>query len=296
MIIAPSTARTLLAGAVLFFMSLTASLPAVAGEADERWLTRVDDAVEAAADGDRLILVDLYADWCGWCKVLEREVFTAPPFEEYTKDFVYLRVDVEDGGEGSALQARYNASSLPTTLVIDHNMVRVAKVPGYSPVDAFLQQLDHEIQGYNRLVDFAEKALVSDNTEAITRIATDLHKRGDGDHSAPLYARLLEIDPDPKRIGWLHYLQADALRLAKHLDKSRVALDEARRWVDKEGAANLAEELDLLVFRLAQDEGDCDAAKTSLKHFLEIHPRSRHRGSAEATLVGLNQGSDPLCA
>ncbi|GAB0097584.1 Thioredoxin [Sergentomyia squamirostris] len=70
-----------------------------------------DEQLEVA--GDRLVVVDFYAQWCGPCKMI------APKLEELSKTFaekaVVLKVDVD---ECEDLAVRYNISSMPTFVFI----------------------------------------------------------------------------------------------------------------------------------------------------------------------------------
>ncbi|XP_058815830.1 thioredoxin-2 [Topomyia yanbarensis] len=72
--------------------------------------------VEAA--GDKLVVVDFFATWCGPCKVI------APKLEElqnkYADKIVVVKVDVD---ECEDLAAKYEISSMPTFLFMKNNTV-----------------------------------------------------------------------------------------------------------------------------------------------------------------------------
>lgn len=66
-----------------------------------------------SAAGDRLVVVDFFATWCGPCKMI------APKLEEIAnalgEKLVVLKVDVDECEE---LAQRYEISSMPTFLFI----------------------------------------------------------------------------------------------------------------------------------------------------------------------------------
>jgi thioredoxin 1 len=67
--------------------------------------------VEAA--GDKLVVVDFFATWCGPCKMI------APKLEEfaskYSERIVVIKVDVDECEE---LAVKFNISSMPTFVFI----------------------------------------------------------------------------------------------------------------------------------------------------------------------------------
>ena len=272
---------------VLFLLAT----PAFAGGG--AWLTRVDDAVAAARDGDRYILVDLYAEWCGWCKVLEKEVFTSAEFRAATADMVLLRVDVEDGGEGSELQARYDARSLPTTLILDADLVKVGEVQGYAPTAPYLARIRQQLQAHDTLLELYDKVRRGSDLALQRRLAEDLHGRGDGRRAAALYEAMLRHVESGPEAAWLHYMSADAHRLGDEYGRAETHSQRARKMAD--GDPELLERLDLLRFYIAHDSGDCGEAMASLEHFLDSHPRSGYSSQARRTLAAIRDGEEMEC-
>lgn len=260
------------------------------------WLTRVDAAVEAARDGERKILVDLYADWCGWCKVLEEKVFTTPEFLSFTADMVLLRVDVEDGGEGSDLQARFGANSLPTTLILDSRLAKIGEVRGYAPTPRFIAAVRGQLEEYDAMLSLDDQARRGGDIALMRRLGEDFHTRGDTRRAARLYETALEkAATGSDDAAWLHYLAADAQRMNGSLSQAESNYQRSQRLAEGRGDKALDERIAMLRFHLAHDKGDCPEAVASLEKFLQHHPGSHLRSQARFTLAALRRGEGMEC-
>lgn len=53
-----------------------------------RWYT-IEEAVEMNKKEPRKILIDVYTDWCGWCKEMDRTTFNNPLISEYLSEQFY---------------------------------------------------------------------------------------------------------------------------------------------------------------------------------------------------------------
>jgi thiol:disulfide interchange protein DsbD len=67
----------------------------------------------------RPLLVDAWADWCGACKLLERNTWSDPRVRrEVASHFVPLRLDFSDDGPSTErLQRAYGMTALPAVLI-----------------------------------------------------------------------------------------------------------------------------------------------------------------------------------
>lgn len=119
-----------------------------------QWLT-FEQAVAESKKERRKIFIDVYTDWCGWCRKMEKSTFTDPALAEYVnKNFYAVRLDAESQ-EPITLDGKtftYNEQkrahelayillqgqlSFPTTVYLDENLKMLAPVPGYLDVPAF---------------------------------------------------------------------------------------------------------------------------------------------------------------
>lgn len=99
-----------------------------------------DDALARARSEKRLLMVDLYTTWCGWCKKMDRDVFSDPTVGAASQGLVAIRLDAEAGGAGVA--DRFRVDGYPTILFLDGDGNLVERVNGYVGVDAFRRVLE----------------------------------------------------------------------------------------------------------------------------------------------------------
>ncbi len=88
-----------------------------------------EEALDRARAEKRLVLVDIYTDWCGWCKKLDREVFGDPKVAEASRNLVAIRVNAEKGGESVA--RRFDVQGYPTVLFVDGSGNVVKRIDGF---------------------------------------------------------------------------------------------------------------------------------------------------------------------
>jgi hypothetical protein len=286
-------------GSLRAALAVLAALAAGAAPASAAagWSNDASAAFAAAKKADRLLLVDAYADWCGWCKVLEREVFPHPDFVAATRDFVKLRVDVEDGGEGSELADRYGAWSLPTLLILEPDGALVGQVEGYAPVGPFVARLRSQLDLRERVLASYERTLAGGDVEALRRTAVDFYERQDGARAAALLEKLLaSTSLEPREEAWTRYFLADAWRMAGDAERARTAASSARAAATRVTVEpELGERLDLLPFWIAETARECAAAAGALAAFEKAHPGSPFLDEARRALTRLRADSGPRC-
>lgn len=118
-------------------LALLVSAPAWADEpgtgdakTETVWYADFDKAAEQARKEKKDLLVDFTgSDWCGWCKKLDKEVFSQPEFLEAAhKQYVLVALDfphaddvkakVPNPARNEELQAKYGVRGFPTILLV----------------------------------------------------------------------------------------------------------------------------------------------------------------------------------
>lgn len=129
----------------------TAAKPSLA--AKPGWLTSYEEAQKEAKSHQKLLLMDFTgSDWCGWCIMLDKEVFSKPEFKEYAdKNLVLLELDfprmkqmpAETAAQNQRLAMQYQIQGFPTVVILDGTGKQVGAL-GYTPggPQAFIAKLE----------------------------------------------------------------------------------------------------------------------------------------------------------
>ncbi len=94
-------------------------------------------ALSRAKKENRLVMVDFYTDWCGWCKKLDKETYGDARVADALRDVISIKVNAEKGGE--AVAERYRVRGFPTVIFVSSSGEVVRKVEGYVEADEMLK-------------------------------------------------------------------------------------------------------------------------------------------------------------
>jgi thiol:disulfide interchange protein len=104
------------------------------------WERSLAQATETAKAENKVIVVDVYTDWCGWCKRMDQDIYSNPKIVGLSRQQVFLKLDAEDGGQGESFAGKMNVKGYPTTIILDSDGKRIAEKRGFIPSpDQFIQ-------------------------------------------------------------------------------------------------------------------------------------------------------------
>ena len=139
------------------------------------WLTMEEAAQLAEQDGKK-ILVDMYTDWCGWCKVMDRNTYSNQEIADYINtNFHPVKMDAQQKesltlngktyglrGEGRrgynefAIQVLGGKMSFPSTVFLNSDLSVLFVVPGYLKPNEFSPILSYTYEEAYKEKSFQE--------------------------------------------------------------------------------------------------------------------------------------------
>jgi thioredoxin-related protein len=154
---------TALLALVVFFPQCGKTEPA---SGSVTWLG-FNEGMQKAKAQNKPAVVDFYASWCHWCKVMDRETFSNPKVAVRLKeDYITIRVDVESSqpivmGNRSFSPNEFSmmvgVQGLPTVAFFDRDGQLITLLPGYVKTDTFLPLLDYiKSECYKQKVSFKD--------------------------------------------------------------------------------------------------------------------------------------------
>ncbi len=74
---------------------LLASTSGFAQDTNVKWIS-IKEAEKLNKENPRKIMVDVYTDWCGWCKKMDKETFGHPVIAKFINEHYYaVKLDAE---------------------------------------------------------------------------------------------------------------------------------------------------------------------------------------------------------
>jgi thioredoxin-related protein len=252
------------------------------------WLKTLAAAQKAAKEKNQLILVDMFAEWCGWCHRFEREVFPSEVFQKASDDLVLLRLDTEDKKEGTEFQRKYQVTSLPTFLLLTPDLTLAGAIRGYAPPAQFVQMLadtrtKHE--AFEKRIK--NEASLAKDYPARLELAKEFISRNAYDQSELRLKKLTAEKGVPGSIRDEAYYQLAFLyALQNRLDDG---LKTVRALTAISNRGDAVERAKLLAGQIYVAQGNLLGAANELRAFKKSYPASPHLATVDAVLPDIER-------
>jgi thioredoxin-related protein len=136
---------------MLSLFLLTSPFAENANKKEVDWIS-FEELDAKMAEEPRIVMIDVYANWCGYCKKMDAQTFTDEGVAEilntkfYTlklnsesdKKIIFKGIETTEAG----LAAAFRVTGLPTMIFLDTQLDSVTPVPGYRDAEQFTEVLN----------------------------------------------------------------------------------------------------------------------------------------------------------
>ena len=136
----------------ILLVLLMLSFSAITFAKDLQWKNFNDGIAEAKKSGKK-VLIDVYTDWCKWCKKMDAETYTDKKIKVYLeKNYVLIKLNAEGIGNisyaGQTISPAQFAQQMgidgyPATLFLKGNGDPITVLPGYSEPKMFIHVISY---------------------------------------------------------------------------------------------------------------------------------------------------------
>jgi len=133
----------LIIGAIAFYFTPPRHVEGI------KWIPYDKSLLTQAANENRPVIFDFYADWCPPCKELDENVFTAPEVVKLSKNFQNIRLDLtKRHPEQDFLLKRYQVRGVPTVIFFNRKGAeeKGLRIESYVDKDEMLKRMKQLIR------------------------------------------------------------------------------------------------------------------------------------------------------
>jgi thiol-disulfide isomerase/thioredoxin len=276
--------------------ALTAALLLAGGAAHRapvatgvRWERALDVALKKAQVTGKPVMIDFWAEWCGWCHRLDQTTYVDSAVVGLLSDFIPVKVNTEGSPKEGAIALRYDVSSLPTILFLSPAGHQVLRLNGFQGPAQFPATLEAAKAQAAKVMTW-EAALEHDpkDAAALTALGVHLFEQEFYEESRDLLGRASKVDGGQP---------------AKERKRTRMLLGAIQKYDHKypEAEALLKEALGVkppgeddakILFLLGKTYlswGKRDQARSVLQEVLDSHPQSAVAPKAWEALASLER-------
>jgi thioredoxin-related protein len=135
-----------------------------------------EQAVEASTDVKKKFVVDVYTEWCGWCKKMDASTFRDDEIVSYINENYYaIKFDAEQkeditlngkvykfnrtgkrGYHQLAAEITRGRLSYPTVVFLDEDLNLIQSIPGYRDIKSFQMIMKYFAEDFHTSVPWKQ--------------------------------------------------------------------------------------------------------------------------------------------
>jgi thioredoxin-like negative regulator of GroEL len=124
------------------------------------------------------VIVDFWADWCGWCHRLNRTTYVDPWVTRRAQDFVAVKVNTEGSRKEIDVATKYHVTSLPTIVFLSPEGRQLLRLNGFQGPGQFPRTLEAALETARTVMAWEEALRRNpDDSSALLALGSHLYEQ-----------------------------------------------------------------------------------------------------------------------
>jgi len=257
------------------------------------WERDYENAIERARAEKKLIIADMFTDWCVLCKQMDAQTFAEPELiKEMAEEYIWLKLNTETEEDGIRLQKEFAILTYPTILVLDSEGEEVDRVGRFLTSPQFRETVGAFFNSPDSLASLRKAVQEQPDSVSVRyALAEKLLNQNNYAKAAPHFKKVIELDPENRagKTDLSQYNVALSLASEQKFEEALAQLDLLETRFPESGAV-----ADVAVLRgqILHCCNKLDEAQAVLKEYMNKYPTHGHIEEVENLLAVMDAASD----
>jgi tetratricopeptide (TPR) repeat protein len=253
-----------------------------------KWERDYNTAIKRAQAEKKLIVADMFTDWCVLCKKMDAETYADPQLiKNIANKYVWLKLNTETEEDGKRLQQEFAILTYPTTLVLDSQGEEVDRVGQFLNAEAFTETVQSASKNPGSMANLRKAVQEQPNSVAAHyALAEKLLEQNNYAKAQPEFEKVVALDPDnrEKKTDLSQYNVALCLASQNKFPEAIVALDDLQERFPKSTAVADSAVLRGQIYHCCNE---LDKAQKVLREYVDKYPANGHIQEVENLLSAM---------
>src|SRR5438094_1588365 len=276
-------------GFVVFAIVLGVAITGVPARSSSiTWERDYEKAIERAQAEKKLIIADMFTDWCALCKKMDAETFAEPQLiQKMADEYVWLKLNTETEEDGKRLQKDFAILTYPTILVLDGQGEEVDRIDRFLSSPKFRETVKSFVESPDSLASLRKAVQEQPNSvSARYALAEKFLNQNNYLKAVPHFQKVIELDPENRegKTDLSQYNIALCLASQEKFVEAIIQLDLLQERFPKSNAIADATVLRGQIYRCCNE---LDKAKAALREYVTKYPTQGHIQEVENLLAAM---------
>ena len=254
------------------------------------WERDYNKAIQRAQAEKKLVVADMFTDWCVLCKKMDAETYADPQLiKNIANKYVWLKLNTETEEDGKRLQKEFAILTYPTTLVLDSRGEEVDRIGRFLTANEFTETVQSFTKSPTSLANL--RKAVEEHPNSVSShyaLAEKLLEQNNYAKAEPEFQKVVDLDPDNRehKTDLAQYNVALCLASENRFPEAIVALDTLQERFPKSTAVADSAVLRGQIYHCCNE---LDKAQKVLREYVDKYPTNGHIQEVENLLSAMEE-------